>query len=73
MINISPSSPFNQPDMENEYENSDVNLNKQTTAELLKKSAQLKIKNAQVMDKLEELKKKTDNLLNPKNNDPTER
>ncbi|MET4141834.1 hypothetical protein [Pedobacter sp. UYP1] len=53
--------------MENQQDNSASIQNKKFTEALLEKSAGLKVKTAKVNEKLQELKKQTENLLHIKN------
>lgn len=53
--------------MENVNDNENPNLYRQTSERLFEKSAELKKKNADLMEKLEALKKQTDELLHNKN------
>lgn len=53
--------------MENVNDNENPNLYKQASERLFEKSAELKKKNADLMEKLEALKKQTDELLHNKN------
>lgn len=53
--------------MENQQDNSASIQNKKLTEAFLEKSAELKVKTAKVNEKLQELKKQTENLLHVKN------
>lgn len=53
--------------MENQQDTSASIQNKKLTEALLEKSAELKVKTAKVNEKLQELKKQTENLLHVKN------